>query len=57
MGLPMNARTLYARFSAGKDVRCSCGKQAKVLWQTQSGPVPLCEQHQGGPHTLEATDA
>jgi hypothetical protein len=53
----MNARTLYARFSAGKDVRCSCGKQAKVLWQTQSGPVPLCEQHQGGPHTLEATDA
>jgi formylmethanofuran dehydrogenase subunit E len=40
----MSARKVMKDFSAGKILACTeCGEKATVIWQTLSGPEPMCE--------------
>lgn len=39
----MNPRKILRDFAAGKPLQCvDCGGVAKALWQTLSGPQPIC---------------
>jgi hypothetical protein len=39
----MSARKIMEAFSAGKPLGCyGCGKRATGLWQTITGPEPVC---------------